>query len=108
MLGVAAAATAAAVGVSLYGPQTDPETLRAFAERVRPPGFWGPYADPHAPRALGRALAATAAAGTTLFAGLIAALQLLVPGVEPGPPWLPWALLALALGALPLWIPRLR
>ena len=57
-------------------------------------------------RALGRALAATAAAATTLFASLVAALLLLVPSVEPGPPWLPWALLALALAALPLWIVR--
>ncbi len=106
MLGVAAASTLAAVGVSLAAPPTDPETLRSFAELTRPPGFWGPYGSEPARRALLRGLGATAAAGFSLFALLIGSLRLLVPA-PGGSVWSPWLLLAAGLGAMVWWIPAL-
>lgn len=107
MLCGAAIGAAVGVGVSLFGPATDPETLRRFAERVRPPGFWGPYAA-EAPRALGRALSATAAASVSLFALLLAGLRLLAPGPEGASMAATALLFALAAAALPLWLPALR
>ena len=44
LLGIALASTAAAVATSLAGPQEPRAALRAFYDRVRPPGFWGPIA----------------------------------------------------------------
>jgi len=108
MLGMATLATAAAVAVSLLGPATAPETLRRFAERVEPPGFWSPFLTPRsARRELTRDLLAATAAAVSLFAGLLAGLWTFVPG--PGPAgWTPALLAAIALVATPLWVPALR
>ena len=109
MLGVAGVGTAAAIVASLVGPPNDPEKLRRFAERVKPPGFWGGVIPGRGgPRELARALGATAAASVSLFASLLAGLELLFPGMDGSPPWTGWALLAVALAALPLWLPQLR
>jgi Na+/proline symporter len=107
MLGMASAATLGAVVVSLLGPATDPESLRGFAERARPPGFWGPYGSGHGPRALARALVATAAAAVTLYAVLVGSLRLLVPAPDTDPR-LPWLLLAAGVAVAPLWLRALR
>jgi hypothetical protein len=108
MLGGAAVGTLAAVTVSLLGPQTDPEVLERFARKVRPPGFWGPWGDGAGRAELGRALLATLAAGTSLFAGLIAGLRILAPGPDGAGLAATLGLAALALAALPGWLPVLR
>jgi Na+/proline symporter len=108
MLGGAAVGTLAAVTVSLLGPQTDPEVLERFARKVRPPGFWGPWGDGAGRAELGRALLATLAAGTSLFAVLIAGLRILAPGPDGAGLAATLGLAALALAALPGWLPVLR
>ena len=45
-LGVSALTLLSAVVISFLGPQNEPSQLRAFVERVRPAGFWGPYRRP--------------------------------------------------------------
>ncbi|MDJ0787415.1 MAG: sodium transporter [Myxococcota bacterium] len=99
--------TVAAVGVSLLGPAESPETLRRFAERVRPAGFFGPYGDGRGPRRLRNALVATGACGFTLLAGTAACVAILFPGPDAGR-WLPFAVLILALAAVPFWWRALR
>jgi len=108
MLAGAAIGTASAVAVSLLGPKQDPATLRAFVARVDPPGFWGPYQGEggtgkgDAPGRLRRALFATSACAVTLLGGTAALVALLFPGPSTG--WLgPALLLAISLGAVPLW-----
>jgi len=100
--------TGAAVVAALVGPQTDPERLRAFYRKVRPPGFWGKTAAavgeaPDTPRQLlWRGCARTGAAALSLYGALIGVVKLLVPA--PGESW--WVgLLFLVLSALllPLW-----
>jgi Na+/proline symporter len=108
MLGGAAVGTLAAVTVSLLGPQTDPRVLELFAQKVRPPGFWGPWSDDGSRGDLGRALLASAAAGVSLFAGLMAGLRFLAPGPDGAGLPASLALLALAVAALPGWLPALR
>jgi SSS family solute:Na+ symporter len=107
MLGMATAASAAAVLASFATAETDPETLRRFAERTRPPGWWGPFGAGGVHR-LGRALLAAGAASVTLFAGLVACLRLLIPPPGAESPLLPLALLGLALAAVPVWLPALK
>jgi Na+/proline symporter len=107
MLGGAAVGVLAGVGVSLLGPDTAPETLRRFAERVRPPGFWGAHVE-GGRRALRRALVDTAAASVSLFAFLLAGLRLLAPPPAGASVAFTVALFALAAVALVLWIPALR
>jgi Na+/proline symporter len=107
MLGGAAIGIAAGVGVSLLGPATDTDTLRRFAQRVRPPGFWGAWSD-HSPRALRRALVDTAAASTSLFAFLLAGLRVLAPHPEGSSLLGTLGLFALGAAALALWLPGLR
>ncbi len=107
MLGMAAAATTVAVAVSLLGPRTDTDVLRRFVERVRPPGFWGPYGTTGDGARLAQALVATAAAAVTLFGLLIAGLRLLVP--LPGASFATIAVaLACAAAAAPVWLAELR
>jgi SSS family solute:Na+ symporter len=106
MLGMGAAASAAAVAVSLLGPSTDPHTLRSFAERVKPPGWWGALA-PGSRARLARALAATVASATTLFAGLVAALRVLAPAPGEGAGLAELGLVVLAVAAVPFWWPPL-
>jgi len=104
MLGMGATSMLAAVAVSLLGPPTDPAQLRTFAERVQPPGWWGSRA-PGGPARLGRALGATAAAAVTLYAGLVAALGVLVPPPGESAGLAELGLLALAIAAIPFWWP---
>jgi solute:Na+ symporter, SSS family len=105
MLGVATAATAAAVLVSLWAPPTDPETLRAFVSRARPPGFWGAVTSQGAAGALAVALGATAASAVSLFASLVGLLLLLVPRDGALLQDLRgWLLLLVAVAAVPFWL----
>jgi len=108
MLGGAAVGTLAAVSVSLLGPQTDPEVLERFAQKVRPPGFWGPWGDGASRAELGRSLLATAAAATSLFAALLAGLRMLAPSPDGAGLPATLGLVALAVAALPGWLPVLR
>jgi Na+/proline symporter len=107
LLLVALLSTLAGVAVSLLYPARDRQHLREFYARVRPPGFWRPFAEaqgePGAPAArLGRGLARTAAAALCLFCALVGCGSLLVSGTVPA--WFPlpalwsWSLLACALG----------
>ncbi|MBI4194700.1 MAG: sodium transporter [Betaproteobacteria bacterium] len=111
---VAAAATAAGIGASIRIHPVTPESLRAFYEKVRPPGFWGPVAraageDARLPLAsLVRGLAATVLAALTVFCALVGIGTWMVDATPPA--WLPdrdlWIglNLAMALLALPIWI----
>ena len=103
MLGMAAAASIAAIACSLLLPGTEPETLRRFAAQVRPPGFWGPYAADDSRGRLTRALLYTSAAAVSLFAVLVGTLRLIVPAPD-GSPLTPWILLTLGLAVSPLWL----
>lgn len=63
LLVVALVSTVSAVGVSIATGGESPERLRAFYERVRPPGFWAAVApSPEAARAGVRRLVGTFAA----------------------------------------------
>jgi hypothetical protein len=106
MLALAGASAAACVAVSLLGPQNDPAALRAFFERARPPGFWGPFGGAGARRALGRALAHTAAAAVSLYGILVGVLWLVLDASPFGAA--PWLALLAALAATPWWVPALR
>jgi Na+/proline symporter len=92
LLTMAGLATAAGVLVSWLTPE-DPERLRNFFERTRPPGFWGPVAvsagvDPaEGARRLGRggiALTTTAASLFCLLTGLGSWVA-----YSPAPVWWP-------------------
>ncbi|MGH0035601.1 MAG: sodium:solute symporter family transporter [Myxococcota bacterium] len=88
LLWMAAGATAAGIGASLWlGPEA-PARLDAFYERVRPPGFWAPWDGGAGARRLGRSAAATALAAFSLFAALTGLGTALVGGTTPA--WFPW------------------
>jgi hypothetical protein len=114
LLIIAAVATAAALlAVWLAGPE-DRDRLRAFYEKVRPPGFWGPVArqvDPdryRGPDGLKRSLGAMVASSLSVFCLLTGIGSWLVG--SPPPLFFPWPLLwslgliGLGLGLFPLWI----
>jgi len=114
LLTMAALATGAGVVGSLLRPE-DPERLRVFFERVRPPGWWGPIAvsagaDPaEGPRRLARAAAATAAAAGCCFSLLTGIGSWIAH--SPVPVWWPlswgaWigAQLAVAAALVPVWL----
>jgi Na+/proline symporter len=107
LLVVAALGSAASVVASLATRPVDPLRLRAFEQRVRPPGFW-PRAG--ARRQLWRGLAATLAASGTLFCSLVALGSLLIgapaPGALPRTPWIAGNLVV-ALALARLWWPLL-
>lgn len=115
LLGMAAIGTTTGLAaVRLAGPAPLAH-LRAFHDRVRPLGWWGPVAGPgarSARAALG--LRATAAGGSALsvFSLLVGAGTWLLG--SPPPWWCPdrgaWigACLAVGLGAIPLWAALLR
>jgi Na+/proline symporter len=107
LLCMAALGAGAATLAALLGPREDPERLDAFYERVRPPGFWGKA---EARERMRRGLVGTGAAAVSLFAGLIAAVTMLVGA--PPPPGLGrmlWILLLVSAAALalPVWLRRL-
>ena len=113
LLIMAALSTGAGIGVSLFTPE-DPERLRRFFERTRPPGWWGPIAaslgvDPaDATRRLGRGLTAAGATALSLFSLLTGLGSWLCQ--SPAPTWWPlgwgvWIASQLAVGGalIPLW-----
>ena len=113
LLAVAFAATGAGIAVSYLGRAETDETLLTFYERVRPPGFWGPFAERLAepPRAGVRRLTdGLVAAGWTAFSifALLVSLGSWMLGSQP-PLWFPWpvawqlGLFAAGLAVVPLW-----
>jgi len=110
LLTMAALSTAAGLAGSLAWPEK-PARLRAFFEKVRPPGWWGPIAtaagadDDGALRRLARGSAATAAASLSCFS-LLVGFGTWVAG-SPTPTWWPqspgswamWIAANLALGS---------
>jgi hypothetical protein len=94
MLIMTGVATAVAVGVSCFGPTEPLSTLKAFYQRVQPPGFWGPIAaacgdDPRAARARLRVgLLKAGASSLAVFCLLVAIGSWLVG--SPAPTWFPW------------------
>ena len=114
LLVMAVGSTGAGVGLSLALGAEPLGGLRAFYERVRPPGFWGPVAraaggDPRADaQRLARGLGATAIASFSIFC-VLAGLGTWLAG-SPEPTWWPagpraWisAQLVVGLGLTPLW-----
>jgi len=81
-LAVAGGATWALYGIYAF-PPADPEVLRAFYERVRPPGFWGPYRAEGAGDGVGRMLLAWAAGATGLVGAIFAPGHLLLGAWGP-------------------------
>lgn len=114
LLAMALLATGAGIGVSLLTPE-DLEHLKAFFERARPPGWWGPVAESlgleprEGVRRFARATGATVAAALcvlSLLTGLGAWLC-----QSPEPTWWPlswgaWiaAQIGVALAAVPVWL----
>jgi Na+/proline symporter len=107
LLAVAAVGTIASVLGSLATRPESEERLRAFYDRVRPPGFW---ARPEARRALRDRLLAVAAAAVSLYGTLLATAVWLVGAPAPfgtRPVFIVSMLLAAA-GAAPIWLRELR
>ncbi|HEY8430834.1 MAG TPA: sodium:solute symporter family protein [Sandaracinaceae bacterium] len=75
LLVVAAVASSVGVGMALLTRPASHERLRAFYERVRPPGFWGPVAHDAAEdrRRLLRGLGATVLTAFAIFGALVGA-----------------------------------
>ncbi|MEM1033297.1 MAG: sodium:solute symporter family protein [Myxococcota bacterium] len=97
MLLMAVVPSALAILVAIFGPREDPDHLRAFYRRARPPGYWGPIAalvdgaDAEADaRRLHRGLAATFASAGAIFSLLTAVGSTVVD--SPPPTWFPSAL----------------
>lgn len=114
LLMMASLATAAGVAGSLLLPE-DPERLRVFFERVRPPGWWGPIAaqagdEPRAgQRRLLRGAAAAATAALCCFSLLTGIGSWIVH--SPVPTWWPgswgvWVGSQLLVGTalVPVWL----
>jgi solute:Na+ symporter, SSS family len=109
LLIMAVLASAAGVITSLAFGGEDRQRLQAFYDRVKPPGFWGPFAPRRNDdrRRLGRALLATALCAVSIFCVLTAVGSWLVS--SPAPPWFPWRwlylLLLAAIGSalVPVW-----
>jgi len=74
-LAVLAGATWAIWAIFEFGP-SDPATLQAFYDRVRPPGFWGPYGSGGV--GAGRMLAAWASGAVGLVGAIFAPGHLLL------------------------------
>jgi Na+/proline symporter len=114
LLVMALGSTATGIAASLVAGPEAMEGLRAFYQRVRPPGFWGPVAaaaggDPRADgRRLLRGLAATGVASVSIFS-ILGGLGAWLAG-SPAPTWWPagpslWvaALLLVGLALVPFW-----
>lgn len=105
---MAAASTAAAIGVTWLTPANRDETLLVFYRRVRPVGVW-PRASALAGDArrvplarLGAESLTTALCAASLFACLYGAARLLLPHPERSP-WVPAVTLAAGAALVPLW-----
>lgn len=105
---MALASTAIVFLTAYYAPATEPHRLRAFFERVRPPGWWRQSAadagvDPALPLAdLRRDVRWIAACAISTYTWLVAAGKLFVAPDE----WpLAVALLAAGIAAVPFWWP---
>ena len=101
--------TLASVVASLVTKPVDPDRLRAFYERVQPPGFWG---EPEARKRLMQGSIRMLAAATTLFTLLVGLGTWLVGGTPPTffGHRRAWVVLNLmfALALVPVWWPRAR
>jgi len=106
----ASASTAVAVVAALVTKPEDEAQLRAFYERARPPGFWGPVAGERGAedaRRLFLNLAAAFGSAFSIFCVLTGIGSLLVQ--SPPPSWFPWfgpwigLNLVLGVGGVPLW-----
>ena len=112
LLAATASTTAALLAIWIKGPE-DQARLRAFYQRVRPVGFWGPVAraagagDDAGARRLWRALGAMATCSLSVFCLLVGLGTWLVG--SPPPLWLPfrpvWVASLLLAGLLlcPVW-----
>lgn len=113
LLVLSATSTLIGVVAALTTAPEDPERLRAFYERVRPPGWWGPIAsasgaDPRTDAVrLATGLAAVALGGFSIFS-LLTGLGSLLVG-SPAPAWFAdrslWigALLVAGVALVPFW-----
>jgi Na+/proline symporter len=108
---VAVGATGIAVIVALVGPREDRDRLRAFYERARPPGFWGPIAAADAARArarLGWGVLATATGALAVLSALAGAGTWIARSDGPallrsGPMWgAMWTAIAVVLAPIAL------
>jgi hypothetical protein len=113
MLIITVVTTAVVVAMSLWGRAEPSSTLRAFYQRVQPPGFWGPVAavcgdDPRAAiQRLRSGLFNTGASSLAVFCLLVGIGSWLVD--SPAPTWFPWrgpwiAGLLLVSTALGIWV----
>ena len=110
LLAGGAATAAALAAIWVKGPE-DHERLRAFFDRVRPVGFWGPVAEradvDTGPRRLRRALGAMVTCSISIFCLLVGLGTWLVG--SPPPVWMPstplWIAVLLATGLVltPVW-----
>ena len=104
---MAIASTGVGVAASLLTAPEPLARLRAFHERVGPPGFWGPVASPGDTRRLWRGLAATGLAALSIFA-LLTGLGSWIAR-SPAPTWFPSqpgfiaSLLVTGLALVPAW-----
>jgi Na+/proline symporter len=114
LLVMAVGSTVAGIGASLISAPEPMARLRAFYERVRPPGFWHPVAKACGAQPaddvgrLGRGLKATALAAFSTFAILTAVGSWIAR--SPDPIWWPlphgaWIAMLLVAGvaAIPVW-----
>ena len=114
LLAMALLATGAGIGVSLLTPE-DPEQLRVFYARARPPGWWNPVAGSLGLEP-GEGLRRLARATGAMLAAALCVLSLLT-GLgawlcqSPEPTWwpLPWGLwiaaqIGVGLAVVPVWL----
>ena len=115
LLTMASLATTIGVVASLLTPPEDPERLRAFYARARPPGFWGRYAAKDAGEGRRRLvinLIATFGGAASVFCVLVGVGTWLIGA--PAPVWFPWREgwiglnLLVGLGTLPVWVRFVR
>lgn len=83
LLLAAAVASLAGIAVSLLGPHEQEQQLRAFFERVKPPGVWTPFEMDHARSRLGLSLGATACASLATFCALVGIATPLIHAPTP-------------------------
>ena len=104
--------TATLLAIWIKGPESR-TLLKAFYERVQPPGFWGPIAPRSSQQKLWKGLSHVLWAALSLFSLLVAVGSWIAH--SPAPTWFPfsqgvWIILLLIIGglSLPRWIGGLR